>query len=308
MPTAWRVGQRVRCLATRFNNEEPDADGKHFSDHHFIQTADTCVEGTVKRVLKKPKDTYKVLYDGDTSQSKSPGSHLPATPEDSSSSDSEPDNTTTEVAEESSSEPIVNGLSPPTEGSMSAEDVAAEDAAAEQAVHHDGADDGCETAGSVDATPEGRVPSNTVEIHDHAWKRKAATPEDPRGSKARPTTTFKDLPVTLDTTELDTFEELMPLSWAQLLARVSARALHHRDKSKCSERDVKAWMALSMGSAQFKPGTDFWSTLLEHQGSRHGASCQLGSPSAGGPAPPHHEAPFGGRTTPGRCISARPLA
>jgi hypothetical protein len=54
---------------------------------------------------------------------------------------------------------------------MSAEDVAAEDAAAEQAVHHDGADDGYETEGSVDATPEGHVPSNTVEVHEHTWKR-----------------------------------------------------------------------------------------------------------------------------------------
>jgi hypothetical protein len=149
-------------LATRFNNEEPDADGKHFSDHHFIQTADTHAEGTVKRVLKKPKGTYKVLYDGDTTQSKSPGSHLSAMPEDSSSSDSDPDNLS-EDAEESSSEPTDNGVCPPTESSMSAEDVAAEDAAAEQAVHHDGADGGYETGGSVDATPEGHVPSNTVE-------------------------------------------------------------------------------------------------------------------------------------------------
>jgi hypothetical protein len=173
-------------LATRFNNEEPDADGKHFSDHHFIQTADTCVEGTVKRVLKKPKDTCKVLHDGGASQSKPPSFHLAATPEDSSSSDSEPDNTTTEVAEESSSEPIDNGSCPPTESSTSAEDVAAEDAAAEQAVRHDGVDDGHETGGSVDATPEGRVPRNTAEVHERAWKRKAATPEDPRGAKARP--------------------------------------------------------------------------------------------------------------------------
>jgi hypothetical protein len=52
----------------------------------------------------------------------------------------------------------------------------------------------------------------------------------------------------------------MPLPWAQLLARVSARASHHRDKNEHSERDVRAWMALSTGSTQFKPGTDFWST------------------------------------------------
>jgi hypothetical protein len=106
---------------------------------------------------------------------------------------------------------------------LSAEDVAAEEADAELAVHADGAEDGCETEGSIDATPEGCVPSNAVEAHERAWKRKAAMPEDPCGAKARPTTTFKGLPVTFDTTELDTFEELMPVSWAQLLARVSAR-------------------------------------------------------------------------------------
>jgi hypothetical protein len=251
-------------LATRFNNEEPDADGKYFSDHHFIQTADTCVEGTIKRVLKQPKGTYKVLYDGDTSQSKSPGSHLPATPEDSSSSDSDPEKEK-EVESSSSSnvlptQPLDDSSCPPSESTVSLEDVAAEEAAAELAARVDGADDGYETGGSVDATPEGCVPSNTAEVHEHVWKRKAATPEDPRGPKARPTTTFKDLPVTFDTTELEAFEELMPLSWAQLLARVSARALHHRDKNKCCERDVKAWVALSIGSTQFKPGTDFWGT------------------------------------------------
>jgi hypothetical protein len=55
-PTAWRVGQRVRCLATRFNNEEPRADGKHFSDHHFIQTADVCVPTLCngRRLLSRP--------------------------------------------------------------------------------------------------------------------------------------------------------------------------------------------------------------------------------------------------------------
>jgi hypothetical protein len=58
---------------------------------------------------------------------------------------------------------------------MSAEDAAAEEEAAEQAAHADGADDGYETEGSVDATPEGCVPSNTVEVHEHTWKRKATT-------------------------------------------------------------------------------------------------------------------------------------
>ena len=117
MPTAWRVGQRVRCLATRFNNEEPDADGKYFSDHHFIQTADTCVEGTIKRVLKQPKGTYKVLYDGDTSQSKSAGAHLSAMPADSSSSDSDDPEVEKEVESSSSSsilptQAIDDGLCP----------------------------------------------------------------------------------------------------------------------------------------------------------------------------------------------------
>ena len=49
MPTQFRKNDRVRCLAKRFNNDEPDKNGKHFSDHHLAQTADIYVEGTVKR-------------------------------------------------------------------------------------------------------------------------------------------------------------------------------------------------------------------------------------------------------------------
>ena len=115
MPTARRVGQRVRCLATRFNNKEPGANGKHFPDHHFIHTADSCVEGTTKRVLKQPRDTHEALCDGDTSQSKSAGSHLSAAPEDSSSSsgDSDSDYEKDNADEDSPpSQPIGDGLSP----------------------------------------------------------------------------------------------------------------------------------------------------------------------------------------------------
>ena len=188
---------------------------------------------------------------------------------------------------------------------MSAEDVAAEEEAAEQAAHADGADDGYETEGSVDPTPEGCVPSNTVEVHEDMWKRKAATPEDPRGAKARPTTTFKDLPVTFDTTELDIFEELMPVSWAQLLARVIERP---RITPPRQEQVLRARRESVDGPVNRQHPVQAWHRLLERQGSRLVTSYQLGSPSVGGPVPPHHKVPFGGRTTPGRYIFARPLA
>jgi hypothetical protein len=103
MPPQWKVGQRVRCLATRFNNDDADADGKFFSDHHLARTGDTYVEGVVKRKLARPANTYKVLYDGDTSQSKSPGTHLLAVPDDASSSD---EDTQGEVASTATARPL----------------------------------------------------------------------------------------------------------------------------------------------------------------------------------------------------------
>ena len=99
-------------MATRFNNEDADADGKFFSDHHLARTGDTYVEGVVKRKLARPANSYKVLYDGDTSQSKSPGTHLLAVPDDASSSD---EDTQDEVASEHSD-------GPPLDDPMSSDD------------------------------------------------------------------------------------------------------------------------------------------------------------------------------------------
>ena len=255
MAARFDPGQRVTCLAYRFNDETPDADGKFFSDHHHAKTNDTFVYGTVKRMLKRPYNTFKVLFDGDSKQSKSSGNHLTAVPSSDSDGSSE-DECDEDEASDENSDGGSDGEMNRTLG-MSAEEIRHEEEQAGQR-HED--DEAYASEGAPDTVEEGWVSSNNLEVHGHTWKRKASIATDPRGAKGRPTTSFKHLPVTFETTELGIFEELMPVDWAVLLKRVQARATFHGDGSKFRERDVRAWMALSIGSTQFKPGTDFWST------------------------------------------------
>jgi hypothetical protein len=70
------VGQRVKCLATHFD-DGPDKCGKSCSERHLKDTNSTWVYGVVKKKLKA-RNMHKVLHDGDTSQMKSSGSHLQA--------------------------------------------------------------------------------------------------------------------------------------------------------------------------------------------------------------------------------------
>jgi hypothetical protein len=70
------VGQRAKCLATRFD-DGPDEHGKLCSDRHFADTKTLCVHGYVKRKLKA-RNTHNIKFDGDTSQLKCSGSHLEA--------------------------------------------------------------------------------------------------------------------------------------------------------------------------------------------------------------------------------------
>jgi hypothetical protein len=66
----------------------------------------------------------------------------------------------------------------------------------------------------------------------HEWEWKAATNvPDQRLRKGRPTGKFRNLPITFETTELETFEELMPLSWMGLLGRLRVNAAHNRDRN-----------------------------------------------------------------------------
>jgi hypothetical protein len=102
---------------------------------------------------------------------------------------------------------------------------------------------------------KGGMPPSTAECHGWEWK-KAINVTDPRERKGRPTGKFRDSPITPETTELEMFEELMPLSWMELLGRLRSNAVTNRDRNVHTLNDLKAWMAVTTGASSFKAGTN----------------------------------------------------
>jgi hypothetical protein len=73
------VGDRVRCLAIRFDEGSEDRNGDIFSVRHRREGNGDYCYGTVKWVFSsrgRAEQCYRVLYDGDTTQMRSVESHL----------------------------------------------------------------------------------------------------------------------------------------------------------------------------------------------------------------------------------------
>ena len=98
-----------------------------------------------------------------------------------------------------------------------------------------------------------------VTVHGRVWC-KSICMNDSRCRKARKQMSLRNLPVTFDTTELDIFEELMPFSWGELCDHVSDVAGSFKDTNKYTEDNLRAWMGITLGAAQYRPGTDLWAT------------------------------------------------
>ena len=78
MPPKFAVGDRVRCLATRFDAGSADRNGDVFSVRQRALGFGEYCFGSVKWVYssRKGEQSYRVLYDGDSTQMQSTESHL----------------------------------------------------------------------------------------------------------------------------------------------------------------------------------------------------------------------------------------
>ena len=74
MAKQWKAGNLVKCLATGFDEDSEDFQGRKFSERHSLEGHGSCVHGVVKRVLRNR--AVKVLCDGDTRQHAPDPSHL----------------------------------------------------------------------------------------------------------------------------------------------------------------------------------------------------------------------------------------
>jgi hypothetical protein len=272
------VGQRVKCLATRFD-DGPDKCGELCSERYFADTKTVWVYGYIKQKLKTGRNMHmhNVKFDGDTSPLKCSGSHLEAhsMPDDmSDESDSEEDQPEegNEPEEVDQPEEGAAASTGPGGAGMSAAEMAAEEATSHLAVEHG--------AGvHLRMRPpnwELRRPETSVLCHlqrlglggvasvtcsDWDWEhKKAANMPGLRGRKGRPVGRFRNLPVNFETTELQMFEEPMPVSWMGLLGRLRTNAVANADRNTHAVENVKAWMAITIGAAsfKFKKGTRSW--------------------------------------------------
>ncbi len=78
MPPKFAVGDRVRCLATRFDAGSEDRNGDVLSVRQRALGLGEFCFGSVKWVYnsRRGEQSYRVLYDGDSTQMHSTESHL----------------------------------------------------------------------------------------------------------------------------------------------------------------------------------------------------------------------------------------
>ena len=91
-----------------------------------------------------------------------------------------------------------------------------------------------------------------------SWTRVDGMPTDARGEK-REDTVFKNLRINDDTTELEVFLALLPLSPEKLLEIMRDGSARYGDKQKWNVDHIFSALCVLFGGGQFKEGTDLWS-------------------------------------------------
>ena len=166
---------------------------------------------------------HNVKFDGDTSQLKCSGSHLEAHSmlddvSDDSDSDEEDQqeegNDAEEVAQPEDGDQTEEGADSST--GPGGAGMSAAEMATEEATSHLTVEEGCiSDAASELGTPAAQdlaCAGGAASVTCHDWEhKKVVNIPDLRGRKGRPIGRFRNLPVNFETTELETFEELMPV-------------------------------------------------------------------------------------------------
>ena len=198
MPPKFAIGDRVRCLASRFNEETPDINGLFFADRYRADgNGEWCFE-IAKHVYScrgRNPQKYRIHYDGDALQLQSTEEHLePEGEEGNEASDGEEDD-----AEEEGTVDVDN-----TRGDSDDDD----------AEWNDGG--------------TGVEIGQTVEVHGKVWKRVDSMGVDVRVEENQvvepPAFELKNLEVTDDTSELDLLELCLPVTVYEMLDVVKFRA------------------------------------------------------------------------------------
>ncbi len=100
---------------------------------------------------------------------------------------------------------------------------------------------------------------DTVEAHGKTWKRVEGLEEDAR-TETEVASKFSRLHYNESTREIDIFWQLMPLSKDKLLEIVREGSQRVEDKRTWKVEHIEAALCIIFGGAQYKAGTNLWST------------------------------------------------
>ena len=241
MAPLYKKGDRVKCLATRFDEGSEDRNGVRFSIRYAAAGNGTFCFGSIAHVYAltsaNPLQTYRVKYD-DGESHKSIQAHLfPASLDDDGDSESE-DSSADNQAEDDDADGNRDAVVTDSDDDMDPHRL--DDADLNEAMEMgDSKVVGGRTWVRVECTPEDTA----------KWRKK-----EPAGMRMRHRT-LND-----DTREVDIHDDLLPISHDFILDIVQYRADQANDKRPYTANHVNGFLVCLYGGAQFKEGTDLWAT------------------------------------------------
>ena len=228
-------GDRIRCKATHFDAAE-DNNGDPFSVRHAALGHGIWVCGTIKHVCVRKgrqEQTYKALFDGDKTQSKTCHAHLQAAPDEPESDSSDSDN----------------------------DDEDRDRSADHEDTDEESADDNAEP-NILEGDPENVQVGEQVTAGELTWTRVTQMPVDPRKDVGDFDLQLKKLNINEETTEVELFRAMMPVSreWMPQVVKDRADECGDKHKGKWELEHIDAFLCCTFGAAQFRKGTNLWAT------------------------------------------------
>ena len=254
MAPKFRKKDRVKVLATRFDKEEVEEGERKFSEKWAADGNGIWCYGTITHVYVKKRrqaQEYMIRYDNAESM-RGVEEHI-ETAQDEGESDNDSEEAKDNMDRDSDNASTDMELDAVVRAQLQDND---------NEVTDDEAGEVCE--GEENEMTEGVAMGETVTKGDDddpkkkTWTRIAALPTDPR-TEERQETTFKNLRIHDDTTELDIFLALLPLSPETLLQIVRDGGDRTNCKYKWNLEHILSALCIIFGAGQFKEGTDLWS-------------------------------------------------
>ena len=251
-------GQRVRVAATKFDNDNRDNAGMNFSERWLADGHGVWCYGTISRVyVKKGRNPqkYSVKYDiGGTMACEEEHLEIAGVEE------SDSDESHHEDVREDESDPEnedVDTDNEADEGGIVVENDQDNDNTDESEGERDGETDRDYREAEIIEIGETVWCGSEDDPKRQCWRRVEDLTEDVRKEEVKETT-FKNIRVNDQTTELDIFWALMPLKAEDLLEIIREEAEESNDERLWNIDHVNAALCVIFGGAQFKDMTDLW--------------------------------------------------